>query len=72
MKRLVLIVSLIGIAGFASPLDLHAQGRGRGGGQQRPDPVIKSGEVRLGPGGSRYRGIKRPTGVNNDPNAQPD
>lgn len=36
------------------------------------DPVIASGEIRLGPGGSRYRGITRPTGVNNDPMAQPD
>src|SRR5581483_8387379 len=25
------------------------------------DPIIKSGEVRLGPGGSRYRGIQAPT-----------
>jgi hypothetical protein len=33
--------------------------------------VIASGEVRNGPGGSRYRGITRRTGVNNDPNAQP-
>jgi hypothetical protein len=50
------------------------QGRGGGGrGQQAPpDPVIKSGEVRLGPGGSRYRGVTRRTGVNNDPMAQPD
>ena len=38
----------------------------------RPDPVIASGEVRTGPGGSRYRGVTRATGVNNDPNAQPD
>ena len=37
-----------------------------------PPPVIDSGEVRLGPGGSRYRGITRRTGVNNDPMAQPD
>ena len=36
------------------------------------DPVLESGEVRLGPGGSRYRGITRPTGVNTDPMAQPD
>src|SRR5688572_6617406 len=36
------------------------------------EPVIASGEVRLGPGGSRYRGIQRPTGVNTDPEAQPD
>src|SRR6185295_1727435 len=35
-------------------------------------PVIASGEVRLGPGGSRYRGIQRQTGVNTDPSAQPD
>jgi hypothetical protein len=35
-------------------------------------PVIGSGEVRLGQGGSRYRGIAQPTGVNNDPMAQPD
>jgi hypothetical protein len=37
-----------------------------------PVPVISSGEVRLGVGGSRYRGITRPTGVNNDPNRQQD
>jgi hypothetical protein len=35
-------------------------------------PVIASGEVRTGPGGSRYRGITRATGVNNDPLKQPD
>jgi hypothetical protein len=48
-----------------------AAGGGRGQ-QAPPNPVIASGEVRLGPGGSRYRGITRRTGVNNDPNAQPD
>jgi len=38
-----------------------------------PTPsVIPSGEVRRGVGGSRYRGITRPTGVNTDPNRQPD
>jgi peptidase M28-like protein len=37
-----------------------------------PPAVIASGEVRRGPGGSRYRGVTRPTGVNNDPNRQPD
>jgi hypothetical protein len=47
-------------------------GGGQGGGQKPPDPVIASGEVRSGPGGSRYRGITRRTGVNNDPDAQPD
>ncbi|HET9768389.1 MAG TPA: M28 family peptidase [Thermoanaerobaculia bacterium] len=41
--------------------------------QQAPfEPVIGSGEVRLGPGGSRYRGTQRRTGVNEDPEAQPD
>src|SRR5688572_19031789 len=40
---------------------------------ERPfEPDIASGEVRLGPGGSRYRGIQRPTSVNTDPSAQPD
>ena len=38
----------------------------------RPAPVIASGEVRRGQGGSRLRGITRPTGVNRDPLAQPD
>ena len=37
-----------------------------------PDPTIASGEVRLGPGGSRYRGVTRPTTVNTDPMRQPD
>jgi hypothetical protein len=38
-----------------------------------PTPsVIPSGEVRRGAGGSRYRGISRPAGVNTDPNRQPD
>ena len=36
------------------------------------EPVIASGQVRRGPGGSRYRGIQRRTGVNTDPDAQPD
>jgi len=36
------------------------------------NPIIASGEVRTGAGGSRYRGITRPTGVNTDPQAQPD
>jgi hypothetical protein len=48
-------------------------GAAAGGGQRpRPEPTIASGEVRAGQGGSRYRGVTRPTGVNNDPNAQPD
>jgi hypothetical protein len=37
-----------------------------------PDPTIASGEVRLGPGGSRYRGVTSPTTVNTDPMRQPD
>jgi len=45
---------------------------GRGAPPPRPSAVIASGEVRPGQGGSRLRGIARPTGVNNDPNAQPD
>jgi hypothetical protein len=36
------------------------------------NPIIASGEIRTGVGGSRYRGITRPTGVNNNPQAQPD
>jgi hypothetical protein len=36
------------------------------------DPVIASGEVRLGQGGARFRGVAQPTGVNNDPLAQQD
>jgi len=47
-------------------------GGGGGGGQKPPDPIIASGEVRSGPGGSRYRGTTRRTGVNNDPLRQPD
>ena len=49
------------------------KGTGGGGGGQKPvNPVIASGEVRAGQGGSRYRGVTRRTGVNNDANAQPD
>jgi hypothetical protein len=44
--------------------------------QRRPaasrDPVIASGEVRAGQGGSRLRGVTRRTGVNEDAQAQPD
>jgi hypothetical protein len=48
-----------------------ATGRGRGA-APRPDPVIASGEMRSGPGGSRLRGVTRPVGVHTDPNLQPD
>jgi len=37
-----------------------------------PSPLIASGEVRMGQGGSRLRGMTRPTTPNNDPNRQPD
>jgi hypothetical protein len=40
--------------------------------QPAPDRVIASGEIRRGQGGSRYRGITSPTGVNIDPQRQPD
>ncbi len=35
-------------------------------------PVIASGEIRAGAGGARQRGITAPTGVNTNPEAQPD
>ena len=53
-------------------------GRGGAGGQGAagrggpPSPVIASGEVRAGQGGSRLRGITRQTGVNTDAEKQPD
>jgi len=37
-----------------------------------PGRVIASGEIRAGQGGSRYRGVTRPTSVNTDPDAQPE
>jgi peptidase M28-like protein len=52
--------------------DAPAPGSRRGADTAPFNPVIASGEVRLGPGGSRYRGIQAPTGVNTDPGAQPD
>ncbi len=44
--------------------------QGRAGGP--PNPVIASGEIRTGRGGSRLRGVTRPAGANNNPEAQPD
>lgn len=44
----------------------------RGGPPPPPPAVIASGEIRRGSGGSRLRGVTRRTGVNTDPNAQPD
>src|SRR5262249_59420387 len=44
---------------------------GRGASPPRPSPVIASGEVPPGQGGSRLRGLTRPTGGHNDPNPQP-
>ncbi len=57
---------------YNPPPPQNGGGRGGRGGGTRPGPVIASGEIRNGPGGSRYYGITRPTGVNNDPDAQPD
>jgi hypothetical protein len=37
-----------------------------------PNPQIASGEIRRGQGGSRLRGMTRPTTPNNNPEAQPD
>src|SRR5712691_5327070 len=37
-----------------------------------PSPVIASGEIRLGSGGARLRGVTAPTSVNDNPEAQPD
>jgi hypothetical protein len=50
-----------------------AQGRGRGGGAvgQRGNAGDRAGTP-LAVGGGRPRGIRTPTGVNTDPNAQPD
>jgi hypothetical protein len=55
-----------------TPAPPTTQGGGQGARGGPPNPVIASGEVRPGQGGSRYRGITRPTGVNNDPEKQPD
>jgi hypothetical protein len=43
----------------------------RAGGPPPASRTIASGEIRPGRGGSRMRGITRPTGVNIDPKAQP-
>jgi hypothetical protein len=40
--------------------------------QPPPNPVIASGEIRRGQGGSRFRGITSPTSVNTNPERQPD
>ncbi len=53
-----------------SPADSAARAQARA--RMASSPVIASGEVRRGPGGSRYRGITSPTSVNNDPMRQPD
>jgi hypothetical protein len=55
---------------YKTPPPPPAAGRGT---PAPPRPAtIASGEVRAGQGGSRLRGITRPTGVNNNPDAQPD
>jgi hypothetical protein len=57
-----------------SPADSAARQRAieAAASRQPPSPVIASGEVRRGPGGSRYRGTTRPTSVNTDSLRQPD
>src|SRR5437879_5960102 len=40
--------------------------------QSRVPILVASGEIRAGSGGARIRGIAMPTGVNDDPEAQPD
>jgi len=40
--------------------------------QSRAPSPVASGEIRAGSGGSRIRGIAAPTGVNDNPEAQPD
>jgi Peptidase family M28 len=40
--------------------------------QSRAPIPVASGEIRAGSGGARIRGIAAPTGVNDDPGAQPD
>ena len=40
--------------------------------QSRVPIPVTSGEIRAGAGGARIRGIAMPTGVNDDPEAQPD
>jgi Peptidase family M28 len=57
---------------YNTPVRQGGGGGGQGAGQKPLDPIIASGEVRSGPGGSRYRGTTRRTGVNNDPMRQPD
>jgi hypothetical protein len=56
----------------ATPAGRGGAGQGAAGRGGPPAPVIQSGEVRAGQGGSRYRGITRPTGVNTDAEKQPD
>ncbi|HYR83124.1 MAG TPA: M28 family peptidase [Terriglobia bacterium] len=53
-----------------TPAPANAQAATRG--TQSPVSVIASGEVAASSGGSRLRGIRVRTGVNTDPNAQPD
>lgn len=54
------------------PAPAPPQAAGGGAAPATPDPVIASGEVRRGQGGSRLRGVTRPTTPNNDPSRQPD
>lgn len=49
-----------------------AQAQPQRGSGAPPSPVIASGDIRPGVGGSRYRGITKPTGVNTNPALQTD
>ena len=56
----------------APPAPTTPTGQPQPGRGAPPNRLIASGEVRLGQGGSRYRGIANPTGVNINPERQPD
>src|SRR5712691_6051105 len=52
--------------------EYHPPAQSRPQPRPAPSPVIASGEIRPGAGGSRLRGTTVPTGVNDNPEEQPD
>ena len=52
--------------------EYHPPAQSRPQPRPAPSPVIASGEIRPGAGGSRLRGVTAPTSVNDYPEAQPD
>src|SRR6266436_4907604 len=50
--------------------EYHPPAQSRPQPRPAPSPVIASGEIRPGSGGSRLRGTTVPTGVNDNPEAQ--